>query len=161
MCPSAREVLCKSGKERSFVEIVVCGADGWCRGAESNCLRRPFQGRALPMSYLGTGTTNDSTEKAREWKGKTSGRIGPPGLIAAVPNCDRDGSGIRSQASGNADLKSIGRDLSFGSCGSRSARVHSFGAAPRTNGLEDTKLNHAGVEALRAANEGAAEFVEA
>jgi hypothetical protein len=27
----------------------------WCRGAESNCLRRPFQGRALPVSYLGTG----------------------------------------------------------------------------------------------------------
>lgn len=28
----------------------------WCRGAELNCLRRPFQGRALPVSYLGTGT---------------------------------------------------------------------------------------------------------
>ena len=27
---------------------------GWCRGAELNCLRRPFQGRALPVSYLGT-----------------------------------------------------------------------------------------------------------
>ena len=27
----------------------------WCRGAESNCLRRPFQGRALPVSYPGTG----------------------------------------------------------------------------------------------------------
>ena len=26
----------------------------WCRGAELNCLRRPFQGRALPVSYLGT-----------------------------------------------------------------------------------------------------------
>ena len=35
---------------------------GMCRGAESNCLRRPFQGRALPVSYLGTGTTLDSTE---------------------------------------------------------------------------------------------------
>jgi hypothetical protein len=29
-------------------------ARGWCRGAELNCLRRPFQGRALPVSYLGT-----------------------------------------------------------------------------------------------------------
>ena len=28
---------------------------GWCRGAELNCLRRPFQGRALPVSYPGTG----------------------------------------------------------------------------------------------------------
>ncbi len=28
---------------------------GWCRGPESDWLRRPFQGRALPMSYLGTG----------------------------------------------------------------------------------------------------------
>jgi hypothetical protein len=27
----------------------------WCRGAELNCLRRPFQGRALPVSYPGTG----------------------------------------------------------------------------------------------------------
>ena len=26
----------------------------WCRGAELNCLRRPFQGRALPVSYPGT-----------------------------------------------------------------------------------------------------------
>ena len=25
-----------------------------CRGAELNCLRRPFQGRALPVSYPGT-----------------------------------------------------------------------------------------------------------
>ena len=38
---------------------------GWCRGAELNCLRRPFQGRALPVSYLGTGTIKDSTEKPR------------------------------------------------------------------------------------------------
>jgi hypothetical protein len=44
----------------------LLGNFGVCRGAESNCLRRPFQGRALPMSYLGTGTTNDSTEKVRE-----------------------------------------------------------------------------------------------
>jgi hypothetical protein len=28
--------------------------DGWCRGAESNCLRPPFQGGALPVSYPGT-----------------------------------------------------------------------------------------------------------
>ena len=28
---------------------------GMCRGAELNCLRRPFQGRALPVSYPGTG----------------------------------------------------------------------------------------------------------
>jgi hypothetical protein len=31
-------------------------ACGVCRGAELNCLRRPFQGRALPVSYLGTVT---------------------------------------------------------------------------------------------------------
>jgi hypothetical protein len=27
----------------------------WCRGGELNSLRRPFQGRALPVSYPGTG----------------------------------------------------------------------------------------------------------
>src|SRR5215831_3717704 len=27
---------------------------GWCRGPESNWLRPPFQGGALPMSYPGT-----------------------------------------------------------------------------------------------------------
>src|SRR6266513_5438370 len=27
----------------------------WCRGPESNWLRPPFQGGALPMSYPGTG----------------------------------------------------------------------------------------------------------
>src|SRR5487761_1483504 len=37
----------------------------WCRGAELNCLRRPFQGRALPVSYLGTGTISDFTGAAR------------------------------------------------------------------------------------------------
>jgi hypothetical protein len=36
-----------------------------------NCLRRPFQGRALPVSYLGTGTINDFTENRGERKGKT------------------------------------------------------------------------------------------
>jgi hypothetical protein len=28
---------------------------GMCRGGELNSLRRPFQGRALPVSYPGTG----------------------------------------------------------------------------------------------------------
>jgi hypothetical protein len=27
--------------------------EGWCRGGELNSLRRPFQGRALPVSYPG------------------------------------------------------------------------------------------------------------
>ncbi len=30
------------------------GAQGWCRGPESNWLRPPFQGGALPVSYPGT-----------------------------------------------------------------------------------------------------------
>ena len=29
----------------------------WCRGPESNWLRPPFQGGALPVSYPGTETT--------------------------------------------------------------------------------------------------------
>src|ERR1700687_1629915 len=33
----------------------------WCRGGELNSLRRPFQGRALPVSYPGTGAVKDST----------------------------------------------------------------------------------------------------
>ena len=37
----------------------------WCRGAESNCLRRPFQGRALPVSYPGTVGNEDSTGACR------------------------------------------------------------------------------------------------
>src|ERR1700726_1596212 len=57
---------------------------GWCRGAESNCLRRPFQGRALPMSYLGTGTIKDSTEKAREWKAKSSRRLNDAARVEAL-----------------------------------------------------------------------------
>src|SRR5579863_1154692 len=28
-------------------------ANRWCRGGELNSLRRPFQGRALPVSYPG------------------------------------------------------------------------------------------------------------
>jgi hypothetical protein len=34
---------------------------GMCRGGELNSLRRPFQGRALPVSYPGTGAEKDST----------------------------------------------------------------------------------------------------
>jgi hypothetical protein len=33
----------------------------WCRGGELNSLRRPFQGRALPVSYPGTGAVKDFT----------------------------------------------------------------------------------------------------
>jgi hypothetical protein len=32
---------------------------GMCRGGELNSLRRPFQGRALPVSYPGTGAVKD------------------------------------------------------------------------------------------------------
>ena len=35
---------------------------GWWRGEESNLLRRPFQGRALPVSYPATETTSLSLE---------------------------------------------------------------------------------------------------
>jgi hypothetical protein len=44
--------------ELKFPRSDMLGAErtlGWCRGAELNCLRRPFQGRALPVSYPGTG----------------------------------------------------------------------------------------------------------
>src|SRR5580704_7714584 len=48
---------------------------GVCRGPESDWLRRPFQGRALPMSYLGTRTMKDSTEKSGWGKEKTAGKF--------------------------------------------------------------------------------------
>ena len=53
------------------LEPARCGTLGWCRGAELNCLRRPFQGRALPVSYLGTQTIRDFTENTRRSKGKS------------------------------------------------------------------------------------------
>src|SRR5262249_15410629 len=34
------------------------GTLGWCRGPESNWLRPPFQGGALPMSYPGSKATS-------------------------------------------------------------------------------------------------------
>jgi hypothetical protein len=51
-----------------------------------NSLRRPFQGRALPMSYLGTGTTQDFTEKKPQGKAKTDR---PFALTPQIPkgNC--------------------------------------------------------------------------
>ena len=48
------------------VELEAARRYGWCRGPESDWLRRPFQGRALPVSYLGTGASNDSTENSAE-----------------------------------------------------------------------------------------------
>jgi hypothetical protein len=47
----------------------------WCRGAESNRLRRPFQGRALPVSYPGTGWNEDSTRPASQPQPATGARI--------------------------------------------------------------------------------------
>ena len=44
-----------------------------CRGAELNCLRRPFQGRALPVSYLGT-QYEDSRMKLENGKRKSEKR---------------------------------------------------------------------------------------
>ena len=43
---------------------------GWCRGAELNCLRRPFQGRALPVSYPGTGRNQHFRQNDAARKGK-------------------------------------------------------------------------------------------
>ena len=43
-------------------ELEAARRYGWCRGPESDWLRRPFQGRALPVSYLGTGGSDNSTE---------------------------------------------------------------------------------------------------
>ena len=42
----------------------------WCRGTESNRLRQPFQGCALPVSYPGTGRTvilRHAGERGKEW----------------------------------------------------------------------------------------------
>src|SRR5713101_2317276 len=51
MMSTDRAVSCRS-TQGGYAERCV---KRWCRGAESNCLRRPFQGRALPVSYPGTG----------------------------------------------------------------------------------------------------------
>jgi hypothetical protein len=53
------------GVARKRPEKTIVGKKGktnrWCRGGELNSLRRPFQGRALPVSYPGTGAVKDST----------------------------------------------------------------------------------------------------
>src|ERR1700733_3367000 len=41
----------------------------WCRGAELNCLPRPFQGRALPVSYPGTERSQHFRQKGASVKG--------------------------------------------------------------------------------------------
>ncbi len=62
---TARAYLANTSKDRDGAQREAYVASGnwnllgdrrweWCRGAELNCLRRPFQGRALPVSYLGT-----------------------------------------------------------------------------------------------------------
>jgi hypothetical protein len=51
--------------------LLGVGHVGVCRGAESNCLRRPFQGRALPVSYLGTQTSLYCMENRAVRKVKT------------------------------------------------------------------------------------------
>jgi hypothetical protein len=46
------EDLCRGRR----LESLGCGLLRWCRGPESNWLRPPFQGGALPMSYPGNST---------------------------------------------------------------------------------------------------------
>lgn len=43
---------------------------GWCRGAELNCLRRPFQGRALPVSYPGTVESKNCSGASLRCRGR-------------------------------------------------------------------------------------------
>src|SRR6266568_4103824 len=55
-----RAPVVKSGRRYSEVEwekldVLENVRFSWCRGPESNWLRPPFQGGALPMSYPGTG----------------------------------------------------------------------------------------------------------
>src|SRR5271155_3654834 len=74
---------------------------GWCRGAELNCLRRPFQGRALPVSYPGTvGNVhfrqNSGSRKAKCAKTKkNSSRRSRYGTAAAARALLSFGPGIR------------------------------------------------------------------
>jgi hypothetical protein len=67
-------VMKRSETGHTLVGIFARRVEEWCRGAELNCLRRPFQGRALPVSYLGTGTINDFTENASWRKAKRAAR---------------------------------------------------------------------------------------
>jgi hypothetical protein len=44
-----------SGARKPFSRLSIAFRDiRWCRGPESNWLRPPFQGGALPLSYPGT-----------------------------------------------------------------------------------------------------------
>src|SRR5207253_3544694 len=52
---SRRENDAACSRQSRFLRGRSDGANGWCRGPESNWLRPPFQGGALPMSYPGTG----------------------------------------------------------------------------------------------------------
>ena len=50
-----REDPCRVGQRESAWRVLGPSQQyGWCRGGELNSLRRPFQGRALPVSYPGT-----------------------------------------------------------------------------------------------------------
>ena len=50
-------VMRRLGDIHSLLTEPVGRTFGWCRGPESNWLRPPFQGGALPVSYPGTQTT--------------------------------------------------------------------------------------------------------
>jgi hypothetical protein len=51
-----RETGLSRSLQSRFFRRISDGANGWCRGPESNWLRPPFQGGALPMSYPGNVT---------------------------------------------------------------------------------------------------------
>ena len=72
MEPTGKSVC--SVREVEFVERPTLE---WCRGAELNCLRRPFQGRALPVSYLGTRTTKILRKTGRAAKRKADRKERP------------------------------------------------------------------------------------
>src|SRR5437016_11577907 len=61
---SRRENDASCSRQSRFLRGRSDGANRWCRGPESNWLRPPFQGGALPLSYPGNRTNLGILESA-------------------------------------------------------------------------------------------------
>ena len=94
-------------------KIVAFVEREWCRRKESNFRPRPYQGRALPLSYGGTREAQDATTAhgaQHIGPGEAAWRRCPdPGLGVGCPamgketgNTPRSGGGSKAPAGGDA-----------------------------------------------------------
>jgi hypothetical protein len=100
------------GTEASKVCSVIF--QKWCRGPESNWLRPPFQGGALPVSYPGTVESVNFRGDCTECQSKCAEFLGHPTQKRPKENRQAISASREGQAVGAADAQQEARRMRRG-----------------------------------------------